>query len=276
MKSKNKFNIGEFSKLNRITVKTLRHYEEIGLLKPNEVDEWTGYRYYDVSQFQKVTTIMYLKSLRFSLSEIRDLFDQGLDTPSVEMLSAKIEQCRTEQEQLQWQYDELRILEKNLKKGNKMERVSIKTLPEVLVASYRKVVKDYDELFDLCPNVIGSEMQRCGCTCDTIQYGYTLELSKDHKTCNFEIEYCEAVDAPFTESDVLKCKKVPEVKTAACINHIGDYKSFQQTMAELMNYIEQHNYKIVDSPRYCYIDGIWNKENPAEWLTEIQVPVEMV
>lgn len=46
-----KIKIGAFSKLCRVTVKTLRHYEELGLLIPAEIDEWTGYRYYEVSQF---------------------------------------------------------------------------------------------------------------------------------------------------------------------------------------------------------------------------------
>jgi len=50
--TKIKFKIGEFSKLNRVTVKTLRHYEEIGLLVPSQVDKWTGYRYYDVCQLE--------------------------------------------------------------------------------------------------------------------------------------------------------------------------------------------------------------------------------
>ena len=54
----NNFKIGALSKLNRISVKTLRHYDEIGLLKPHEVDDWTGYRYYGASQFQEVSAIL--------------------------------------------------------------------------------------------------------------------------------------------------------------------------------------------------------------------------
>ena len=46
-----KLKIGEFSKLCRVSVKTLRHYEEMGLLVPDETDEWTGYRYYSLEQF---------------------------------------------------------------------------------------------------------------------------------------------------------------------------------------------------------------------------------
>ena len=64
MKNKMKFKIGEFSKLCQVTVKTLRHYEEIGLMIPVEVDEWTGYRYYDISQLRCMSRIVYLKQLR--------------------------------------------------------------------------------------------------------------------------------------------------------------------------------------------------------------------
>lgn len=69
-----RFEIGEFSKLCQVTVKTLRHYEEIGLLIPFEVDEWTGYRYYDIGQLRQMTRIVYLKRLGFSLEEIAELY----------------------------------------------------------------------------------------------------------------------------------------------------------------------------------------------------------
>lgn len=276
MKTKNKFKIGEFSKLNRITVKTLRYYEEIGLMKPNDIDEWTGYRYYDVSQFQKLNTIIELKKLRFSLDEIREMFEAGLKTPSAEMVQKKLNECIEEQRLLQNQYAELLSLEKDIRKGNEMEKVFIKTLPAIIVASYRKVVKDYNELFNLCPNVIGPEMERCGCTCDSISYAYTMEHDKEHHDTNIDIEYCEAVDKVFTESDSLKCKEIPEVQTAVCINHYGSYNNFQHSMTLLMEYLENKGYKIIDNPRFCYIDGIWNKEKEEEWLTEIQCPVKMI
>src|SRR5574344_696587 len=251
MNSKNKFKIGEFSKLNRITVKTLRHYEEIGLLKPNEVDEWTGYRYYDVSQFQNLSTILYLKKLRFSLEEIKTMFEDGIETPSAEAVLEKMRACRQEQSFFQWQLNELTNLEKQLHGGQKMNNnVFIKSLPALTVASYRKVIKNYDELSCLCCGVIGQEMQRCGCTCDNTQYCYTFEHDKEHKNTDIDVEYCEAVDKPFTESDCLKCKQIAEVKTAVCINHKGRYNNFQQSMAQLITYIENYGYKIINFPRF--------------------------
>ena len=54
---KQKLTIGEFSRFCQVTVKTLRHYDKLGLLVPSEVDEWTHYRYYDVSQMQQLNAM---------------------------------------------------------------------------------------------------------------------------------------------------------------------------------------------------------------------------
>ena len=63
--------IGEFSKICQVTVKTLRHYDRIGLLKPVQVDEMTGYRYYSRKQMEQMLLIQRLKRYGFSLEEIQ-------------------------------------------------------------------------------------------------------------------------------------------------------------------------------------------------------------
>ena len=70
MSYKTKLKIGDFSQMMQVTVKTLLHYEQKGLLKPDEVDEWTGYRYYTVEQMQRLNNIRKLQQLGFSLDEI--------------------------------------------------------------------------------------------------------------------------------------------------------------------------------------------------------------
>lgn len=67
----NKFSIGEMAKLHNTSIKTLRYYDEVGLLKPMEVDESNGYRYYSTEQFEQLNTIHYLKELGFTLKEIK-------------------------------------------------------------------------------------------------------------------------------------------------------------------------------------------------------------
>ena len=80
------FKIGDFSRLCRITVRTLRYYDEIGLLKPVKIDTFTGYRYYSVDQLPRLIRIAMLKSLGLSLDEIRELLDNNLPTGHIRQL----------------------------------------------------------------------------------------------------------------------------------------------------------------------------------------------
>lgn len=70
--------IGDFSKLARVTVKTLHHYEQIGLLRPAWIDRFTGYRYYSLQQLPRLNRILALKDLGFSLDEVARLLDRDL------------------------------------------------------------------------------------------------------------------------------------------------------------------------------------------------------
>ena len=67
------YKIGEFSMLNQVTIKTLRYYDEIGLFKPKQVDNYSGYRYYDDEQIEEFNMIMKYKSYGFSLEEIKEM-----------------------------------------------------------------------------------------------------------------------------------------------------------------------------------------------------------
>ena len=93
------FKIGDFSKLGQVSTRMLRHYDKLGLLVPNHIDEWTGYRYYTVEQLAQLHRIIALKELGLSLQQIADL--QANDKPlSVEQLQGMLllKQAETEQE----------------------------------------------------------------------------------------------------------------------------------------------------------------------------------
>ena len=78
--------IGDFSKLSRITIRMLRHYDEIDLLKPATVDEWTGYRYYDEVQLLTANKIQLLKNLGFGLSAIKEVLAHFDDYTEIEKI----------------------------------------------------------------------------------------------------------------------------------------------------------------------------------------------
>lgn len=273
MEQKFKLKIGEFSKLSQVTVKTLRYYEEIGLLIPSEIDDWSGYRYYDLTQLQRMNQIIHLKSLGFSLEEIKTMFDDHCYIPTADMIAEKLNDCRSEIKTLKKRESELKNLKKYLKNKEVMENYQIKSLPAIIVASHRRIIKSYQELFDLCPNIIGPEMMKLGCECTEPGYCFTIDHNKEYRETDIDIEYCEAVLEKKQDSELIKFKELPMVEQALCYKHYGAYNTFFQSWTNIYTYLEKNGYQIIDFQRFCYIDGIWNKENEAEWLTEIQVPI---
>src|SRR6185503_33387 len=64
------FKIGDFSRLGQVSTRMLRHYDQLGLLKPGQIDRFTGYRYYTIDQLARLNRIIALKELGFSLEQV--------------------------------------------------------------------------------------------------------------------------------------------------------------------------------------------------------------
>lgn len=266
------FSIGEFSKINRITTKTLRHYDKIGLLKPCRTDSWTGYRYYSSDQLEVIRKILRLRDMGFSLSEIDEFIkDSGSSKKRLEERVRLLkEEVKLSQVRLNKALDFLSNFEKEAEMSDK---VVLKSLPEVIVASMRTVVPGYDSYFDIVPKM-GEYMESVGAVCSKPEYCFTIYHDGEFKESDIDVEICEAVEDYYTESEKVKFKKIGSVKKAACIFHKGSYKSIKESYNELFTWIKGHGYEIADNPRESYIDGIWNKEDDNDWLTEIQVPLK--
>ncbi len=274
MKYNTKLKIGEFSKMMQVTVKALRHYEQKGLLLPDEVDEWTGYRYYSIDQMQELNHIRNLQQLGFSLDEIKEIFEEDSQVPTIEQLSEKIEETQRQLQKLRTRRERLLHWRNTRKNISKMEKFSIQSLPEIIVASHREVIPNYEALDPLCVNIIGPEMQRLGCECPPPGYCFTIEHNQEYSPTDIDIEYCEQVTAMGADSKVIQFKKIEAVPVAICMKHFGPYERFYESYMELFQYIEEQGYQINGHPRYCYIDGAWNQEDPEKWLSIIQIPVE--
>src|SRR3954452_8648964 len=93
--------IGEFSKLVQVPVATLRYYDQVGLLKPIEVDRFTGYRYYSASQLPRLHRILALNGLGFSLDHIGTVLAEG---PTPEQMRGML---RLRRAQISQQLDEM-------------------------------------------------------------------------------------------------------------------------------------------------------------------------
>lgn len=274
MSKKTKLKIGEFSKMMQVTVKTLRYYEQKGLLLPYEVDEWTGYRYYSIYQMQRLNIIRGLQQQGFTLEEIKELLEDGEQMPSIDQLTQKIEETEHQLQLLIKRRSQLLKWLDSHKQIKTMEQISIQSLPEIIVASHREIIPNYDALGALCVNKIGPEMQRLGCKCPPPGYCFTIEHNKEYRSTDLDIEYCEQVEEMGKDSNIIQFKHLPAVEKALCIKHIGGYERFHESFAEAFRYMEEKGYKPVGHTRICYIDGVWNKDTPEQWLSIIQIPIE--
>ena len=274
MGNNTKLKIGEFSKMMQVTVKTLRHYEQRGLLMPEEVDKWTGYRYYSISQMQRLNAIRDLQRQGFTLEEVKELLEDGVQTPSIEMLTRKIEDTERQLQLLQERRRQLLKWMDSHKQINSMEKFSIQSLPEIIVASHREIIADYSALGPLCVNKIGPEMQRLGCKCPPPGYCFTIEHAKEYHPTDIDIEYCEQVEEMGVDSSIIQFKRLSAVPKALCMKHIGPYERFYESYAEAFKYMEEQGYRMAGRPRTCYIDGAWNQDDPEKWVSVIQIPIE--
>lgn len=130
--------IGDFSKLSRISIRMLRHYDEIGVLHPECVDDFTGYRYYSEAQLPLAGRIQTLKSLGFGLSVIKEILAKYEDAGEMEQFLL-VKRKELEEESMEIR-QKLQFLDSTLKwlrkDGNLMDyNVTLKTVPERYVAS---------------------------------------------------------------------------------------------------------------------------------------------
>ena len=261
------YKIGMFAAMNHVTVKALRFYEEQGLLMPALIHPETGYRYYTLSQMAVLHQITALKLAGFTLEEIARV-NSGADEEAV-LLKKKAELLAKISDLTR----QIAVVDGYLskKKTGLSAPVLIKTIPETTVAFLRTRLESYDCLFDRMPEM-GALMEKAGCVCALPEYCFTNYLEPGYKDGDILVEICESVAEAKNETGDLRFKTLPEIQ-AACVFHKGSYGTFSESYETVLRYIEENGYKIAGAIRESYIDGVWNKDDESQWLSEIQVPV---
>ncbi|MDD6328282.1 MAG: MerR family transcriptional regulator [Lachnospiraceae bacterium] len=265
------YKIGMFAGMNHVTIKTLRHYDEQGLLKPAYIDYENGYRYYSLSQMADVSQILALKDMGFSLDEIREIRCGKSDTSILLKKKHKI------LEELAQLTAKLAKVESYLQDENVdfTTPVIVKPLPEVICATMSAVLHSYDDLFHVMPRM-GERMEEQGCVCALPEYCFTQYLDDACQEDNIRVQVCESVTLMKGDTDELKFKLFEAEDNAACIYHKGSYATLSKTYQRLLSYIDDNGYEICGNIREVYIDGVWNKDDETEWLTELQAPIRMI
>jgi DNA-binding transcriptional MerR regulator len=267
------FRIGEFSKMSKTTVKTLRYYDEAGLLKPETTDKFTGYRMYTTDQLVKLHKIQELRQIGLSIAEIGVIVSGKNAEPFLrkrrtELISALAE-TQTQLSRIEF------ILRGEISMNYS---AAVKQIPECTVYSKRMVIPDYNSYFGVIP-AIGDAVKAKypELKCASPEYCFVVYHDGEYRETNIDIEFCEAVDKIYPDFDDpnggrIFFKKMPSV-TVVSVMHKGAYAGLPEAYAFAFDWIEKNGYAISDNGRENYIDGIWNKENEADWLTELQIPI---
>lgn len=270
------YQIGDFSFISRLTIKTLRYYHECGLLEPSQIDPETGYRYYDEKCLDRARTIRELRNLDFSIKEIKEMLDNCRDDSELldymlnkqSEISRKMANYESMEKKLTAFIKQTRQLEE-LHEMNKSSEIIIKNIPDILIASIRFRGKYQDagiyfpRLFKLCVRHASGDP-------------FSLYYDSDYKEQDADIEACVPAKIP-VEGDGIKSRMLKGGQAISII-HKGSYENLGDSYKKLIDYINQAGLKTAIPSREIYLKGpgMILPRSPRKFITEIQLLVEQV
>ena len=267
--------IGNFSKLSRISIRMLRHYDEIGLLTPANTDDFTSYRYYSEAQLPVANRIAALKNMGFSLATVAEIM-KSYDDPEAlsRFLAVKQAEVQTEVEESQRRLLLLEAAIKGLRKDGMMMKydVNLKTLPERTVASVRKIIPAYEQegmLWGILMQETVSLKMQDGDTC----YALAVFHDGEYKESDVDVEVQKSVIGNYknTENVVFKTEPAVEIASAICK---GSYEQMNKINEAVANWVQVNGYEFGGAMFNIYHVSPHETQNPNEYVTEVCYPVK--
>ncbi len=273
------FKIGDFSRLSRVSVKALRYYDELGLLKPMMIDRWTGYRYYSAEQLPRLNRILAFKELGLSLEQIAQLLDEN---PSVEYLRGMLRLKQAElQQRLQAEQARLALVEARLnyleQEGTMPEyEVVLKEAPTQLVAVVRETIPNWEQVhatFNRIFDEATSYVKEHGGQVNGLPFDRWLDLEMPES--NMHVEAAVPIQAAIPESDRVKVVEMEGATNMASVIHHGSFDGLSNAYNALLHWIDANGYRVKGHNREVYLQ-YERTGAPVNNVTELQFPVEKV
>ncbi len=262
--------IGEFSKISNVTTKTLRYYDEIGLLKPTCVKN-NGYRYYDVSQLKSILMINKLKLYCFSLEEIGEVLKKSYDDNILYFL-IKQKQRNIKEKLENYQYV-LRQLQKdiiNLERGinimSYLDNIEVKlmeTAPKNILSIREKMsINDYSKYLGMLFEKIARE--KLSMSGDPMFIYHDKEFNPESNDTEIAIPIKETI------------KGTRELCGSLCVMGTlkGPYSELPSIYAKIEEWIHKEGYSIAAPPYEVYLTDPRTGISPEEYITEVYFPVK--
>lgn len=263
--------IGEFSALSQVSINTLRHYDEVGLLKPLHVDPHSGYRHYAASQIAQLNRILALRDLGLSLAQITSVLKEGVSTDVLRgmLILRQIDQqnrVRDETETLCRVKARLRLIELE---GKTATEVVLKAVPLQWIATLREPIPAYRHIGTL----IGKAQSLLG---PLNRHGPKLVLIHEADFMDEDIDAEAGTYLPdaTSVSPPLRAYQLPPALVATAVHH-GPFNRIAEAYESLLRWIDANGYHKKGPTRelFLHVSTPVSREDRSN-VTEIQVPVE--
>lgn len=271
------FKIGEFSKLTKVSVRMLRYYDEVGLLKPALADPLTGYRLYATEQIPQLQRIVLLRDMAFNVVEIAEALKQWQSSTVLELLAAKKEALQQNilRERRQIQKIETALQDFQNQSIDVHYNIVLKAIPSFWVVSLREWIPDYFSeglLWERLYAFIQSE----SVALVPGDHNVAMYHNEAHLDEGVEVEVGVGVKRPGVSRKGFVYRQTEAVETMACIMVYGPYRNIGPAYQAFAYWLEAHQQYEMAGPsrQICHI-GVYNEEDAEKYLTEIQVPVKI-
>lgn len=267
--------IGEVAKLSHISVGSLRHYEKLGLLTPEYVDESSGYRYYSIRQFECLNTIRYLRVLGMSLPEIAG-FTQNRNLEKIqEMLCQQKAEVSRRQE-------ELRRVERKI--DNRLQqihdalsaeknKITLKKQPPRRIAWLRTdlSIESYqDPKFEASIRQLEQQQDEAVVFLGKVGVGIPKEWLDSGRYDRYGMVFLILDEEDKYAGDV---EELPS-ETCATIRFQGSHMDASAYYERLCGYIEEQGWRINGFSKEVTLIDFGFTNDPGQFVTEIQIPVD--
>ncbi len=275
------FKIGEFSKIAQVSVSQLRYYDEVDLLKPTRIDEWTGYRYYSAQQLPHLNRILALKELGLSLDQIRRMLGDEISPDEIRGMFA-LKKAQAEQavrdELLRLQQIEARL--QQIEEGESLDNydIVVKSLPQQPYLSLRKLCASFDaasvimlEMVRALPRMVG-EKNLGYFTVIMHSESYDLEEAIDLEM-GFALHQTTETTYTLSDGQKMAVRTLPAVETMVTAVRVGIPQTAHPCRAALATWVEANGYEFEGNGREVFIVPPYPSRE-HETVMEIQYPIK--
>ncbi|MDJ0394384.1 MerR family transcriptional regulator [Rhodococcus sp. G-MC3] len=270
------FTIGEFASIGRVSVRMLRHYDEIGLLTPAKVDPFTGYRFYEGRQFETLGRILEFKDLGFKLVDVVRIVDGKLGNDDLRsMLADKRAEVAS---RLDLDAARLRRLDARLhqREGvHTMITVETKSLPTTRIAQISATAAGFGN--ENIGPVIGPMYASLAQDLAVAGIGFgpsslaTYEALDDAEGAGIRVNAAFEVPPATSSGTGFQVVDLPAVELAATTVHHGSMATIGETWELLIAWITENGYELAGICRETYLVSMPRPQE--EWVTELQQPI---